>query len=40
LGIAAGMASLSLGEWMSMRGQKVFARGMTGLGLGLLYLSF
>ncbi|MEQ1946691.1 MAG: DUF2339 domain-containing protein [Bryobacteraceae bacterium] len=40
LGVAAGMAALSAGEWMSMRNQKIFARGMTGLGLGLLYLSF
>lgn len=40
LGVSTGMAALSLGEWMSIRGQKIFARGMTGLGLGLLYLSF
>ena len=40
LGIAAAMAALSAGEWMSLRGQIVFARGVTGLGLGLLYLSF
>ena len=40
LGIAAAMLSLFLGEWISLRGQKVFARGLTGLGLALLYLSF
>ena len=40
LGIAAAMASLSAGEWMPSRGQAVFARGATGLGLALLYLSF
>jgi uncharacterized membrane protein len=40
LGIACGTASLSLGEWMSLRGQTIFARGVTGLGLALLYLSF
>ncbi|MEQ1887054.1 MAG: DUF2339 domain-containing protein [Bryobacteraceae bacterium] len=40
LGVAAGMAALSAGEWMSLRNQKIFARGVTGLGLGLLYLSF
>ena len=32
--------SLFVGEWISLRGQKVFARGLTGLGLALLYLSF
>jgi uncharacterized membrane protein len=40
LGIAAATFSLFLGEWMSLRNQKVFAQGMTGLGLALLYLSF
>lgn len=40
LGIAAATLSLCLGEWISLRGQKTFARGMTGLGLALLYLSF
>jgi len=40
LGIAAAMAALSAGEWMSLRGQTIFARGVTGMGLGLLYLSF
>lgn len=40
LGVAAAMLSLFVGEWISLRGQKVFARGLTGLGLGLLYLSF
>ena len=40
LGVAAATLSLFLGEWISLRGQKVFARGLTGLGLALLYLSF
>ncbi len=40
LGILAGAASLACAEWMSLRGQKIFARGVTGLGLALLYLSF
>jgi uncharacterized membrane protein len=40
LGIAAATISLFLGEWISLRGQKTFARGLTGLGLALLYLSF
>ena len=40
LGVAAATLSLFLGEWISLRGQKTFARGLTGLGLALLYLSF
>ena len=40
LGVAAATISLFLGEWISIRGQKIFARGLTGLGLALLYLSF
>ncbi|MEO8051592.1 MAG: DUF2339 domain-containing protein, partial [Acidobacteriota bacterium] len=40
LGIAAATLSLFLGEWISLRGQRTFARGLTGLGLALLYLSF
>jgi uncharacterized membrane protein len=40
LGVAAAIASLAAGEWMSIRGQVVFARGLTGLGLAVLYLSF
>jgi len=40
LGIAAATFSLFVGEWMSLRNQKVFAQGLTGLGLALLYLSF
>ena len=40
LGIAAATFSLFIGEWMSLRNQKVFAQGLTGLGLALLYLSF
>jgi uncharacterized membrane protein len=40
LGVAAATLSLFVGEWISLRGQKIFARGLTGLGLALLYLSF
>jgi uncharacterized membrane protein len=40
LGVASATLSLFLGEWISLRGQKTFARGLTGLGLALLYLSF
>ena len=40
LGVAAATLSLFVGEWLSLRGQQVFARGLTGLGLALLYLSF
>ncbi len=40
LGVAAATLSLFVGEWISLRGQQVFARGLTGLGLALLYLSF
>jgi uncharacterized membrane protein len=40
LGVAAATLSLFMGEWISLRGQQVFARGLTGLGLALLYLSF
>jgi uncharacterized membrane protein len=40
LGVAAATLSLFLGEWISLCGQKIFARGLTGLGLALLYLSF
>jgi uncharacterized membrane protein len=40
LGLATATLALALGEWISLRGQKIFAQGMTGLGLALLYLSF
>ncbi len=40
LGVTAATISLFLGEWISLRGQRTFARGLTGLGLALLYLSF
>ena len=47
LGLVAAALALSAGEWISLRsqkvlanGQKVFAQGLTGLGLALLYLSF
>ena len=40
LGVAAATFSLFLGEWIWLRRQQIFARGLTGLGLALLYLSF
>ena len=40
LGILAGLVSLFAGDRMTSRGHRVFAQGLTGLGLGLLYLSF
>ncbi|MSV34958.1 MAG: DUF2339 domain-containing protein [Bryobacterales bacterium] len=40
LGMTAATFSLFLGEWLWLRGQRVFAPGLTGLGLALLYLSF
>ena len=36
LGVAAATLSLFVGEWISLRGQQVFARGLTGLGLAAL----
>jgi uncharacterized membrane protein len=39
LGIAAGVISLLAGDRVSRRGQTVFAQGVIGLGLALLYLS-
>jgi uncharacterized membrane protein len=40
LGIAAATLSLAAGEWMSLRGQRIFGQGLTGLALALFYLSF
>jgi uncharacterized membrane protein len=40
LGVTAAMISLFFGDAMWKREQKVFAEGLTGLGLALLYLSF
>ena len=40
LGIVAAMLSLGAGDRMWHRDHKVFAQGLTGLGLALLYLSF
>jgi uncharacterized membrane protein len=40
LGLSAATLALVAGEWMEIRKQRIFAQGMTGLGLALLYLSF
>src|ERR1051325_2289514 len=40
LGVVAAMISLFFGDLLWHREQKVFAQGLTGLGLALLYLSF
>lgn len=40
LGVLAGLAALGAGEALWKRAQKLFAQGMTGLGIALLYLSF
>ena len=40
LGVVAAMISLFFGDLLWKREQKVFAQGLTGLGLALLYLSF
>lgn len=39
LGILAGAIALGSGEWIQKRGLRIFAQGITGLGLALLYLS-
>ncbi len=40
LGIIAGLVALAGGDVLWKRGQKVFAQGITGLGIAILYLSF
>jgi uncharacterized membrane protein len=40
IGVVAALASLVCGDILWRRGHKVFAQGLTGLGLSLLYLSF
>src|SRR5579871_5507934 len=40
LGILFALASLGAGEFTWNRGHKVFAQGLTALGVALLYLSF
>ena len=40
LGIVAATLALAVGEWMSIKGHRIFAQGVTGLGVSLLYLSF
>ncbi len=40
IGVIAALASLVSGDLLWKRGHKVFAQGLTGLGLSLLYLSF
>lgn len=40
LGVAAGLLALTAGHLLGKRNQRVFAQGITGLGLALLYLAF
>ena len=40
MGVVAAFVSLAAGEFVSRRGQRIFAQGITGLGVALLYLSF
>ncbi|MBZ5609169.1 MAG: DUF2339 domain-containing protein [Acidobacteriia bacterium] len=40
LGVLAGLATLATGDVLWRRGQKVFAQGVCGLGVSILYLSF
>ena len=40
LGVLAGLATLAAGDVLWHRGQKVFAQGVCGLGVAILYLSF
>jgi uncharacterized membrane protein len=40
LGLLAGLATLGSGDILWRRGQKVFAQGLCGLGVSILYLSF
>jgi uncharacterized membrane protein len=40
LGVVAGLGAIVAGHFLTKRNQPVFAQGITGLGLALLYLSF
>lgn len=40
LGVLAGFAAVAAGDVLSRRNQKVFAQGISGLGIAILYLSF
>jgi uncharacterized membrane protein len=40
LGVLAGLAAVAAGDVLWRRGQRVFAQGLCGLGVGILYLSF
>jgi uncharacterized membrane protein len=40
LGVLAGLAALAAGDVLWRRGQKIFAQGICGLGVSILYLSF
>ena len=40
LGVLAGLAAVAAGDVLWRRGQKIFAQGICGLGVGILYLSF
>ena len=40
LGVLAGLATLGAGDFLWKRGQKIYAQGICGLGISILYLSF
>ncbi len=40
LGVVAGLATLAAGDVLWRRGQKIFAQGVCGLGVSILYLSY
>jgi uncharacterized membrane protein len=40
LGILAGVAALLIGEWLTRRGHVVYAQGVSGGGIAVLYLAF
>lgn len=40
IGVVAGALALAAGDWLWHRNQKIFAQGVTGLGMATLYLSF
>src|SRR5205085_7934714 len=40
LGVLAGLATLAAGDFVWRRDQKIFAQGICGLGISILYLSF
>ncbi len=40
LGVLAGFAALGVADWLWRKGQEIFAQGVTGAGVAILYLSF